>query len=310
MYRIIDANINRICEGLRVVEEYLRFERDEKEISGKLKEIRHYIREKIAARIDFKLFAKRDADNDVGRKYSKIEANRQNFKDLLRANFLRVEEGLRVLEEYFKVIDGFDEDVVVIKGYRFEMYHIEKRVFMTVYNHLPDLHFYARLTISGFKSGELDKILRFLKEAGITCLEIIGKDIENGAFFTLAEKVKTFCRLHNIVFCVCNKIDMALLLDADVLTVNSRNVSADNAGRIFPHAIGYVSDEHAEKSTGISGRVNYIIIEDTAYLNLIPEEIEQIPVLLKTEVPAIFNKYEDEFGDRVVFFKMKGMENL
>ena len=40
LYRIIDANVNRAMEGIRVIEDILRFELDERIITSKLKNLR------------------------------------------------------------------------------------------------------------------------------------------------------------------------------------------------------------------------------------------------------------------------------
>ena len=37
---VVDANVNRVSEGLRVIEEYVRFVRSHKEYTDKLAEIR------------------------------------------------------------------------------------------------------------------------------------------------------------------------------------------------------------------------------------------------------------------------------
>ena len=41
VFRILDANLNRCHEGLRVVEEYLRFELEDTHLAGTCKQLRH-----------------------------------------------------------------------------------------------------------------------------------------------------------------------------------------------------------------------------------------------------------------------------
>ena len=54
--RIIDANLNRALEGLRIIEEIVRFILQDKRLTGYLKAIRHQIKEEIENLfIDFKL---------------------------------------------------------------------------------------------------------------------------------------------------------------------------------------------------------------------------------------------------------------
>jgi thiamine-phosphate pyrophosphorylase len=128
MHRTIDANINRVCEGLRVIEDILRFELDMKVHLSDLKKMRHFLREDFS--VDFKktYLEKRDSINDGGKEFSETETNRKSLTDLLKANFYRIEEGLRVLEEAVKLIDEMKRYSPTIKSFRFEIYEIEKKV--------------------------------------------------------------------------------------------------------------------------------------------------------------------------------------
>lgn len=137
MERMIDANINRICEGLRVIEDFLRFELNDSKYISRLKNIRHYIRETVSNAINDNKIKKRDAVNDPGKAPSDTENNRKTYLDLVKANFYRVEEGLRVLEETFKLKNN-DEIIKTVKSFRFEIYDIEKQVLLILKKTFPD----------------------------------------------------------------------------------------------------------------------------------------------------------------------------
>ena len=119
--RIIDANLNRLNEGIRVVEDIFRYALNHKEIASSLKDLRHN------ARIDKlydQLLNSRDVDNDVLRPTKKSELNRAHSKDIVIANFKRAQEASRVLEELLKLVGG--EDSENFKQIRYELYKIEK----------------------------------------------------------------------------------------------------------------------------------------------------------------------------------------
>lgn len=137
MKRMIDANINRICEGLRVIEDFLRFEMNDEEYIDQLKKIRHYIRERIGEKHSKENLPFRDSANDKGKKNSETENKRDSYTDLIKANFYRVEEGLRVLEECFKLTKEIDT-IKKVKSYRFEIYDIEKKVILILKKRFPD----------------------------------------------------------------------------------------------------------------------------------------------------------------------------
>jgi thiamine-phosphate pyrophosphorylase len=124
--RILDANANRCAEGLRVIEEMARFSRADEALQRALKRIRHQVREAAGA-FGISLLAHRDSTTDVGREAtSRTEGERGSLQHVVQANFSRVQEALRVLEEYGKLIDP--EVAAAFKRLRFELYTIQKEL--------------------------------------------------------------------------------------------------------------------------------------------------------------------------------------
>lgn len=121
LYRVIDANLNRLKEGLRVVEDVRRYGFDDLALAKKIKNLRH------KAKIPQKEFLKfRDAVNDVLKASLKDEQIRLNLDDLQTANIKRAQESARVLEECFKLIDVKISEI--FKAMRYELYEIEKEI--------------------------------------------------------------------------------------------------------------------------------------------------------------------------------------
>ena len=117
--RLIDANLNRLREGIRVVEDIFRYIYNDKQTALKLKELRHL------SRIDIytQMLETRDVKNDVLRESIKSEQNRDDLKSILIANFKRAQESARVLEEFCKLISI--EDSENFKYIRYELYTLE-----------------------------------------------------------------------------------------------------------------------------------------------------------------------------------------
>ncbi|HEA46995.1 MAG TPA: thiamine-phosphate pyrophosphorylase [bacterium] len=129
IYRIFDANINRAREGLRVCEEVARFSLCDERLTKKLKGIRHQVTKIIQSlKIDTKrLFAIRDVRKDVGaRTYPKSEGRRRSYQDIVTSNMKRVEESLRVLEEFTKKINP--SAGARFKRLRFQAYDLEREL--------------------------------------------------------------------------------------------------------------------------------------------------------------------------------------
>ncbi|MCL2485730.1 MAG: thiamine-phosphate pyrophosphorylase [Endomicrobia bacterium] len=122
--RILDANLNRCREGLRVVEDSLRYVLNDGALYKKIRNIRHNT-DKILRSGYASLIKERDSITDSGRKMP--ETIKKNLSDIIIANFKRAQESLRVLEEYSKAI--FPENSPLFKKQRYAAYNLEKAVY-------------------------------------------------------------------------------------------------------------------------------------------------------------------------------------
>lgn len=120
--RLIDANLNRLREGIRVVEDIFRYLLNDKKTSSRLKTLRHLSR----ININDELLDSRDIKNDVLKKSTSSEQKRENLSSILIANFKRAQESSRVLEEFSKLIDIKTSEN--FKYIRYELYDIEKNI--------------------------------------------------------------------------------------------------------------------------------------------------------------------------------------
>jgi thiamine-phosphate pyrophosphorylase len=128
LFRVVDANINRLKEGIRVIEDIMRYRDNNKNLSKKLKTLRHL------ARIDEyeELLRNRDSINDVLRGTVESELNRTDVSSIIAANFKRGQESSRVLEELFKLHNiQYSEN---FKHIRYELYDIEKEIVLSFEN--------------------------------------------------------------------------------------------------------------------------------------------------------------------------------
>lgn len=120
--RLLDANLNRLREGVRVVEDIYRYIFNNKELAIQLKNIRHKARITLYA----ELLESRDIQNDVLKKSTKSEQTREDLPSILIANFKRAQESARVIEEFSKLLDMQTSEN--FKSIRYELYHLEKSV--------------------------------------------------------------------------------------------------------------------------------------------------------------------------------------
>jgi len=125
--RALDANCNRVREGLRVAEDVARFVLNDPKLFARLKKLRHAV-----TQTEKKLFLSsrlralsRDVAQDLGRgSQEKSEKVRKHPRDLLKANLKRAQEGLRSLEEFSKLLGH--PAALRFKKIRYECYRAEE----------------------------------------------------------------------------------------------------------------------------------------------------------------------------------------
>ncbi len=124
--RIIDANVNRAKEGLRVCEEIARFVLNNGALTAGFKKARHGI-DPIVKALEKKqaLLSGRDACTDVGKKILGNEIQRDTLCDVFFANIQRAKESIRVLEEFSKLKNR--KLALSFKGIRYHLYELEKK---------------------------------------------------------------------------------------------------------------------------------------------------------------------------------------
>jgi thiamine-phosphate pyrophosphorylase len=132
--RVIDANLNRLREALRVIEEYFRFIDLNKDITIDLKQLRHSL-EELENNFDQRaLLSSRDTQTDpFAGKNREEELNRRSETDIVKASFKRAQEAARVLEEYIKITQQ-QQMSEKAKSIRFILYTIEKKVMENLFD--------------------------------------------------------------------------------------------------------------------------------------------------------------------------------
>jgi len=128
IYRVLDANLNRLREALRVIEEYYRFIDERPEVCDRLKKLRHALIEIETAAGRSRLLADRDVAGDCFASVNRPEElDRTTLDELLAANFRRGQEACRVIEEYAKIEGGAGLSEQA-KTVRFVLYTLEKEL--------------------------------------------------------------------------------------------------------------------------------------------------------------------------------------
>jgi len=220
--RIIDANINRVTEGLRVAEDIFRYCIVSSEIQQRLKDMRH----NLIAAVDRKcVIAARASLDDVG--FSSKGANeyeRSELSDIVSANLKRAEEGLRVLEEMYKL--GKKEISSIMKKLRYELYDLEKKAYAKVNRKKLGKGLY--LVMTNPAKGYED-IAKMAVRASLPAIQIRHKNGSDRELMNIAFKIREITHDSRTLFIVNDRMDIARLCEADGVHLGQDDIEPQRA---------------------------------------------------------------------------------
>lgn len=219
LYRMIDANINRASEGARVLEDLARLHWEDAELCGELRSLRHAVRD-LPRGLSDDCLAARAAESDVGLAVS-LESEldeRPSLAALVAANFKRLQEALRVIEEVSQLAGhgALSNDCEVL---RFRAYALESR-------YVPHLRpERARAAFStdlyGITSAEHSRgrtnveVVAAMLAAGIRILQYREKDKDTLERHRECVEIRRMTREAGAIFIVNDHPELALMVEAD-----------------------------------------------------------------------------------------------
>jgi thiamine-phosphate pyrophosphorylase len=214
--RILDANLDRAREGLRVIEDWCRFGLDSAPLSEECK----HLRQELATWHSPDLRAARDTPGDAGTALTHPnEEQRTDIQQVLQANLCRVEEALRVLEEYGKVYDPAMGSS--FKQLRYRVYTLDSRLLS--YQCQQQLHS-ARLYLVTAPSDRLFATVEAALQAGLTLVQYRDKDADDCLRLENAEKLCHLCHRYGALFIVNDRVDLALAANADGVHLGQQDI--------------------------------------------------------------------------------------
>ncbi len=228
--RILDANLNRASEGLRVIEDGVRFILNERDLTSQIREIRHSLMRKageIPGAHWGKLIASREVERDVGKDSG--EEGRENFKDLIRANFRRVQEAQRSLEEFGKLFSPALGQS--FKGLRFKTYSLEKKVRAKLRKRI-DLSLYVIAETKLIPKKDFEENIEKVISSGATVIQLREKNLPALSFLKAALRMRKLIR-PPILFMVNDRVDIAMASRADGVHLGQQDFPVPSARRVM-----------------------------------------------------------------------------
>ena len=236
--RIIDANLNRIGEGLRLLEDTARLLLNDASLTQQLKTMRH---ELVKGDWSFnkQLLQARNSEGDVGINIETPEQEKQRELPLMVvANSRRVQESLRTVEELAK-IPGITPKLnsEKFKQARFNLYTIERNLLSRLLRqdkikHIPGL--YAIIDTQALKGRSHIEVASQIIRGGAKTIQLRDKLLSKKELLPIAQQLKNLCAEHNVLFIVNDYLDIALAADADGLHLGQNDLPTKVARKLLP----------------------------------------------------------------------------
>jgi thiamine-phosphate pyrophosphorylase len=258
--RILDASVNRAREGLRVIEDYVRFVLDDAGLTRRLKEIRHRLSEAERGLDAKALLAARDTTGDVGTHImTASEQVRENPRAVLAANFKRIAEALRSLEEYTKLVD------VWIAGrfevLRYDLYVIEKLTMTAVTAQLGLGAARLMVLVGGLPTlGNLTWIVEEALAGGADVIQLREKGISDREVLSRARDVRILTARARVPLILNDRPDLARLAGCDGVHLGQEDLAVRDARRIMGAAahLGVSTHNRAQLDDAILAGASYV----------------------------------------------------
>jgi thiamine-phosphate pyrophosphorylase len=234
--RIIDANLNRIGEGLRFLEEIARLRLNDAILTQQLKDMRHKM-VRVDEELQRRLLRARDSEGDVGVDMEVPgEEKHREMPDAIVANARRVQESLRVVEEITKV-PGLCLDSDSYKQARFDLYTIEKTLLFRVLRQekikrLSGL--YVIIDTQALRERSHIEVASLAIRGGAKVIQLRDKMHRKRELLSIAQELRALCVEKDVLFIMNDYLDVALATDADGLHVGQDDLPVKVARRLLP----------------------------------------------------------------------------
>lgn len=236
LFRILDANLDRAREGLRIIEEWCRFGLNDQSKTAKIKHLRQSVGQWHTAEIR----AARDTPGDLGTAITHPqETQRVSLADVLQVNLARTQEALRVLEEYGKLHS--QKMSAACKQMRYQLYTLDSELMKPL----------SAIAAGGARSHRLQQLMRSRTylvtspvpdilgvveaalKGGIAIVQYREKMADDEERLKIAQQMRALCHRYNALFIVNDRVDIAAAADADGVHLGQQDLPMPEARQIL-----------------------------------------------------------------------------
>ena len=244
-------NLDRSREGLRIIEEWCRFGLNNADLAGECKQLRQELAAWHVAEL-------RSAGirGDPGTELTHPqEEQRSSIQQLLEANFCRVEEALRVLEEYGKISDR--NMGAAFKQMRYRVYTLESN--LLAYRRYQQL-LRSQLYLVTSPRDNLLGVVEAALQGGLTLVQYRDKSSDDGVKLANARQLCELCHRYDALLIVNDRVDFAIAADADGVHLGQGDLPVAEARKLLGpgRIIGCSTTNGEEMQRAIDAGADYI----------------------------------------------------
>ncbi len=254
--QIIDANLDRAREGLRVLEDWARYGLGRVDIVRKLKNFRQILG-------SHHLDSYKKARNYIHDKCNGLDHPEQfkriYIKNIISSNSSRIQEALRVLEEFSR--NNNYELSKAAALIRYEMYSLEIELMNAKCNKdLREKLLENNLYLITNEKPDLIENIENLLIGGVKIIQHRFKDTNDSNNLNKAKIIRKLCKNNGAIFIVNDRVDIALACDADGVHLGQNDLDIVSARKIlgFAKIIGISANNERDIKNAIEHGCDYL----------------------------------------------------
>ena len=281
--QIIDANLDRSREGLRVLEDWARYGLGRVDIVKKLKNFRQILG---AHHLNiYKNARNHTKDNCNGLDHPE-QFKRIYVENIISSNASRIQEALRVLEEFSR--NNNYELSKTASMIRYEIYNLEIELMNAKCNqNLNEILLENNLYLITNEKPNLIGDIENLLIGGVKIIQHRFKNSNDSNNLEEAKIIKKLCKSKGAAFIVNDRVDIALACDADGVHLGQNDLDIISARKIlgFSKIIGISANNEQDIKNALDQGCDYLgvgpVFETNTKKTKKPLGIEKIKKLTK-----------------------------
>ncbi len=283
IFQIIDANLDRAREGLRVLEDWARFGLGKEDLVIKIKNFRQILGKNHLE--IYKTSRNHVEDQCKGLSHAD-QINRKTSSKIISSNAARVQEALRVIEEFSRVQNNKLSKIA--SDIRYEIYTLEIELLNFSCRKRAELIISENNLYSITDNREnLLEVMEKILLGGVKIIQHRFKEGDDKEHLKQAIEIKSLCIKYNSLFLVNDRIDIAMASNADGVHLGQKDIDIITARKLLGNSkiIGVSANNSTDVSNAINNGCDYIgvgpVFETSTKKNKKPLGVEKIKALTK-----------------------------